>query len=72
MLEETYKTPRLVRDLMRVEVTTCTPERSIIDLACQIFHKELEAGVVLDQDGHPLEAFVAYRKAARKRVGGGR
>ncbi len=40
----------LVRDLMSVGVTTCSPEMPVIDLARLMLEKNLEAVVVLDPD----------------------
>ena len=48
MVEETQKTPQLVRDLMTVGVPTCSPDTPLVDLARLILQKDLEAVVVLD------------------------
>ncbi len=39
---------------MTIGVPTCFPETPIVDLARLILHKELEAVVVLDKEGHAL------------------
>jgi CBS domain-containing protein len=44
--------PRLVRDLMSVGVRTCSLETPITDLARLFLDEELEAVVVLDENGH--------------------
>lgn len=54
MPEETHSIPQLVRDLMTVGVPTCSPDTPIVDLARLILQKDLEAVVVLDQEGHAL------------------
>jgi CBS domain-containing protein len=41
----------LVRDLMTVGVATCSPETPVADIARLLLEKELEAVVVLDQEG---------------------
>jgi len=46
--------PKLVRDLMTVGVLTCGTETPIRIIAQALIEKELEAVVVLDQEGHAL------------------
>ena len=48
MVEET---PSLVRDLMTVGVDTCKTDTGVLDLARLMLQKNLEAVVVLDEDG---------------------
>jgi predicted transcriptional regulator len=43
---------RLVRDLMTVGVTTCAPETPITTVARLLLEDDLEAVIVLDQEGH--------------------
>jgi CBS domain-containing protein len=50
MSEDTFPTPRLVRDLMTVGVMTCTPTSLVSDLARLMIEKGVEAVVVLDPD----------------------
>ena len=46
--------PKLVRDLMTVGVVTCSTQTPIKAIAKTILEKELEAVVVLDNEGHAL------------------
>jgi CBS domain-containing protein len=46
--------PKLVRDLMTLGVATCNPHTSIKVIAKTILEKDLEAIVVLDDEGHAL------------------
>ena len=46
--------PKLVRDLMKVGVVTCNQNTSIKIIAQAIMEKNIEAVVVLDQEGHAL------------------
>ena len=46
--------PKLVRDLMTVGVLTCGPQTPVKTIAKAIIEKDLEAVVVLDQEGHAL------------------
>jgi predicted transcriptional regulator len=46
--------PQLVRDLMTVGVVTCSQQTSIKVIAEAILEKEIEAVVVLAEDGHAL------------------
>ncbi len=46
--------PKLVRDLMTVGVVTCSPQTSIITIADAILEKDIEAIVVLDNEGNAL------------------
>ena len=55
----------LVRDLMQVGVTTCSPDALIWDVARMMLEKELDAVIVLDQDeGHAL-GVVSQRELAQ-------
>jgi signal-transduction protein with cAMP-binding, CBS, and nucleotidyltransferase domain len=44
----------LVRDLLTLGVVTCSPDTPIKDIAREIIEKDLEAIIVLDQNGHAL------------------
>lgn len=44
----------LVRDLMSVGVATCPPDTLIVEIARLLLDKQLEAIVVLDQEGHAV------------------
>ena len=46
--------PTLVRDLMSVGVYTCTPETTIEVVARALLDMDLDAGVVLDYNGHAI------------------
>jgi len=46
--------PKLVRDLMTVGVLTCGTQTPVKTIAKAIIEKDLEAVVVLDQEGHAL------------------
>ena len=46
--------PQLVRDLMTVGVVTCSQQTSIKTIAEAIIEKDIEAVVVLAEDGHAL------------------
>lgn len=50
-LMSVYTSPRLVRDLMTVGVTTCPPDTPIIEIAKIMLEKDLE-GVVILEDGN--------------------
>jgi CBS-domain-containing membrane protein len=54
MNENIQKTPKLVRDLMTVGVTTCGTNTPVTTIAEAILEKGLEAVVVLDEEGHAL------------------
>jgi predicted transcriptional regulator len=54
MNENIHKTPKLVRDLMTVGVTTCGTDTLVTTIAEAILEKDLEAIVVLDEEGHAL------------------
>lgn len=45
---------QLVRDLMTVGVTTCAPATPIADVARLLLDHDIEAVVVLDQEGHAV------------------
>ncbi|MCB9453014.1 MAG: CBS domain-containing protein [Anaerolineaceae bacterium] len=42
----------LVRDLMTVGVASCSPDTLVVDIARQLLEKNLEALIVLNEDGH--------------------
>jgi CBS domain-containing protein len=42
----------LVRDLMTIGVKTCSPDTPIREIACRLLDGDLEAVVILDEDGH--------------------
>lgn len=44
----------LVRDLMSVGVATCAPDTPIIEIARLLLEKQLEAVVVLNEEGHAV------------------
>ncbi len=44
----------LVRDLMSVGVATCAPDTPIIEIARLLLEKQLEAVVVLNNEGHAI------------------
>lgn len=46
--------PALVRDLMSVGVLTCSPSTSVVELTRVLLEQDLEAAVVLDDQGHAL------------------
>ena len=46
--------PRLVRDLMTVGVVTCSQQTSVKTISQAILEKDIEAVVVLAEDGHAL------------------
>jgi predicted transcriptional regulator len=46
--------PKLVRDLMSVGVLTCPPHTAVTDLARLFLEKEVEAVIVLDDQGHAV------------------
>jgi CBS domain-containing protein len=46
--------PLLVRDLMTVGVTTCVLDTPVVEAAQLLLDKDLEAVVVLDQEGHAV------------------
>lgn len=52
MDENTSNEPKLVRDLMSVGVFTCALDTPVMDLARAFLEKDLEAAVVLDDNGH--------------------
>jgi CBS domain-containing protein len=52
LLEQNSNTPMYVRDLMSVGVYTCPPEMLLVDLARTFLERDLEAAVVLDENGH--------------------
>jgi len=52
--EPSTSNPKLVRDLMTVGVLTCGTQTPIKTIAKAIIEKDLEAVVVLDQEGHAL------------------
>lgn len=52
MREETPSSPRLVRELMTVGVTTCPLATPIPELTRIMLAEELEAVIVLDERGH--------------------
>lgn len=54
MNEHIHKTPKLVRDLMTVGVTTCAADTPVTTIAEAILEKDLEAIVVLAEDGHAV------------------
>jgi CBS domain-containing protein len=54
MAEDKPSSPKLVRDLMSVGVLTCSPDTSIVELTRILLEKELEAAVVLDDQGHAV------------------
>ena len=54
MNENIHKTPQLVRDLMTVGVTICTTDTPVTTIAEAILEKDLEAIVVLAEEGHAL------------------
>jgi CBS domain-containing protein len=45
---------RLVRDLMTVGVKTCPPHTPVVEIAHLLLDQDLEAVVVLDQEGHAV------------------
>jgi CBS domain-containing protein len=45
---------KLVRDLMTVGVPTCKWDSSIVDIACFLLEKNVEAMCVLDEEGHGI------------------
>lgn len=53
-MDSTQQKPKLVRDLMTVGVVTCSQDTSVKTIAQAIIEKEIEAVVVLDQEGHAL------------------
>ena len=44
----------LVRDLMTVGVTTCTPDMPIVEIARLLLDADLESVAVLDREGHAI------------------
>lgn len=52
MMSEPQAQPRLVRDLMTVGVLTCGHQTTIKTIVSALLEKDLEAVVVLDDDGH--------------------
>jgi predicted transcriptional regulator len=54
MNESIHKTPKLVRDLMTVGVTTCGIDTPVTTIAEAILEKDLEAIVVLAEEGHAI------------------
>jgi predicted transcriptional regulator len=46
--------PKLVRDLMSVGVLTCPPHTAVTELARLFLEKEVEAVIVLDDQGHAV------------------
>lgn len=54
MSEETSHTPRLVRDLMTVGVTTCPVNTPVEEVARTLLTKELEGVALLDERGHAV------------------
>jgi CBS-domain-containing membrane protein len=54
MSDSTNYPPKLVRDLMSVGVLTCPPDTTAIDLARLFLEKEVEAVIVLDDQGHAV------------------
>ena len=52
MEENNPSVPKLVRDLMSVGVFTCSLDTPITELARAFLDKDLEAAVVLDENGH--------------------
>jgi len=53
-MKNTKQKPELVRDLMTVGVVTCNQNTPIKIIAQAIMEKNIEAVVVLDQEGHAL------------------
>lgn len=54
MDQEKPNKPTLVRDLMSVGVYTCTPETTMEVVARALLDMDLDAGVVLDYNGHAI------------------
>jgi CBS domain-containing protein len=54
MAEAEQGGPRLVRDLMKVGVPTCSADLPVLELARSFLEKHLEAVVVLDHYGHAV------------------
>lgn len=42
----------LIRDLMTVGVASCAPDTPVVEIARQLLEKNLEALIVLNEDGH--------------------
>lgn len=53
-MNDTLTSRALVRDLMTVGVATCPPDALIADIARFVLEKQLEAMVVLNEEGHAL------------------
>lgn len=54
MTQDPLQSPKLIRDLMTVGVVTCDPKTPATTIAEAILEKDLEAVVVLDDEGHAL------------------
>jgi predicted transcriptional regulator len=54
MNQKVHQTPKLVRDLMTVGVVTCATNTPVTTIAEAILEKDLEAIVVLDEEGHAV------------------
>jgi predicted transcriptional regulator len=54
MTEELPTQPELVRDLMTVGVLTCSTKTSITVISQALLEKDIEAVVVLDNEGHAV------------------
>jgi predicted transcriptional regulator len=54
MSETNNYPPKLVRDLMSVGVLTCPPDTAVTELARLFLEKEVEAVIVLDDQGHAV------------------
>lgn len=54
MTQDPQQPPKLIRDLMTVGVVTCDPNTPATTIAEAILERDLEAVVVLDEEGHAL------------------
>ena len=63
MQKKTQQNPELVRDLMTVGVVTCSMNTPATTIAEGILEKDVEAVVVLDEEGH-AHGIVGYNELA--------
>jgi len=54
MNQDSQQTPKLVRELMTVGVVTCAINTPVTTIAKTILEKDIEAVVVLDDEGHAV------------------
>ncbi len=54
MTKPPHQTPKLVRELMTVGVVTCATNTPVTTIAKAILEKDIEAVVVLDDEGHAI------------------